>query len=570
MVRFNTLCIFYGLVIYYIRIVSSILLDLENVNISKFYTMRIVERGVTKIMILSTPENKITEVYNGIFFVWSPDPGEYVKCVTIYEFRYTKRVIMSIEIENPRKTDMYYLSKYRWNYKYISKEDFEKEYQSMLLIEKELEYGIQKQKHESGTEKVFIPKRKRGRPRKHKPKIKDTDYKTRKSKKQSIAQEKLDPEETDTADEIPSDKDDDEPEDLTEEQRQKIKDQVLEKIDFEVSSDEDIDVDGPTHSHIQSDAITQTETQSYERTGPQVLDREAVSEESVRVEEAGKISVEFSDDEIESELFQVNLGSDSDDEPLIIKAFIPTSTQTNKKTKTDNEQTYTYYTTYTLSKSQSQVSKTTTESTEQLVPETIPVEIGSDEEDHESEISDIELLFSSDEEHETEKIAKPKKPRIRRPRKQKPESETEKVDKPKRKRGRPRKQKPELEEPKRKRGRPKKLKPDELDTDHIEVHKQVRIDKRKSKLGRPKIKNTEKTTKQTTEQPEHLELQPETIPVEIESDDEHEDIDLEQELLNEPLFGEDVEKLLERELDKIGISTNELDSVFEEKSEDDN
>ncbi|XP_954168.1 Tash(AT)-like protein, putative [Theileria annulata] len=558
MVSLKNPCIVFTVIVYYIKAVSSLILDLSNLSNSVLEVQSTVEDGIVITKIYSTPEKKITEIYQGFIEIWIGYPGESAKCVTYIKFKRPIRAILKIEVDNPVLNSNYYLFKKYSNYKYISKDEFEKKYEEIKDLCKSIDVSIDNDK----------PKRLR----KHKPKIKDTDYKTRKSKKKSIAQEKLDPEETDTADEIPSDKDDDEPEDLTEEQRQKIKDQVLEKIDFEVSSDEDIDVDGPTHSHIQSDAITQTETQSYERTGPQVLDREAVSEESVRVEEAGKISVEFSDDEIESELFQVNLGSDSDDEPLIIKAFIPTSTQTNKKTKTDNEQTYTYYTTYTLSKSQSQVSKTTTESAEQLVPETIPVEIGSDEEDHESEISDIELLFSSDESsQQTEKIAKPKKPRIRRPRKQKPESETEKVGKPKRKRGRPRKLKPdEVEEPKRKRARPKKHKADELDTDHIEVHKQVRIDKRKSKQGRPKIKDTEKTTKQTTEQPEHLELQPETIPVEIESDDEHEDIDLEQELLNEPLFGEDVEKLLERELDNIGISTNELDSVFEEKSKDDN
>uniref|UniRef100_A0A3B0MK48 Tash(AT)-like protein, putative n=1 Tax=Theileria annulata TaxID=5874 RepID=A0A3B0MK48_THEAN len=440
MVRFNTLCIFYGLVIYYIRIVSSILLDLENVNISKFYTMRIVERGVTKIMILSTPENKITEVYNGIFFVWSPDPGEYVKCVTIYEFRYTKRVIMSIEIENPRKTDMYYLSKYRWNYKYISKEDFEKEYQSMLLIEKELEYGIQKQKHESGTEKVFIPKRKRGRPRKHKPKIKDTDYKTRKSKKQSIAQEETT--------------------------------QQLEKLDPEVT--------------------TTTKEESEESKEPTQTPTKESKTDSAQITQL----TEEPKPQLQPEITPVEIGSDEEpeeEEPVHLSQYYTETIEHIEPTSTMDLLLSDY---------------------EHLEPEELeisdiePSESVVEQTEEELELDSIHFEISSDDEpeHTTEK---------------EPEEHKE----------------PEIEF--------------EISSEESQPSESV-------------------TTKQTTEQPEHLELQPETIPVEIESDDEHEDIDLEQELLNEPLFGEDVEKLLERELDNIGLSTNELDSVFEEKSEDDN
>uniref|UniRef100_A0A3B0MQV1 Tash1-or TashAT-like protein, putative n=1 Tax=Theileria annulata TaxID=5874 RepID=A0A3B0MQV1_THEAN len=370
MVRVNTLLLVYAGFLYHIKIVSSIVLDLNDIVNSGLKMHEDSHDGIITTKIYSTQEKKITKIHNGKALVWMALPGEYVKCVNIFMFKRCKKVLCTIEIENPIKTDIFYLHKYYSHYNYISKEEY---YDNFEIF----------------SYKQPKPKRKLGRPRKLKPKI-ETDH-------------------------------------------------------FEV--------------------------------------------------------------------------------------------------------------------------------------------------------------------HKQEKVSKPKKPRIRRPRKQKPESETEKVDKPKRKRGRPRKQKPELEEPKRKRGRPKKLKPDERETDqedhesdisHIELlfssdeeptepldtedtdsaYEVEEAEEPTEPLDTEdtdsayEVEEAEETTEEQSEETDSAdesELQPETIPVEIESDDEHEDIDLEQELLNEPLFGEDVEKLLERELDRTGLSTNELDSVFEEKSkEDDN
>uniref|UniRef100_A0A3B0MIN1 Tashat3 protein n=1 Tax=Theileria annulata TaxID=5874 RepID=A0A3B0MIN1_THEAN len=62
----------------------------------------------------------------------------------------------------------------------------------------------------------------------------------------------------------------------------------------------------------------------------------------------------------------------------------------------------------------------------ELEPETITVELESDEEDHESDLSDIDLLISSDEEIETEKVDKRK---LKRDRQRKDKPEPEKTDK---------------------------------------------------------------------------------------------------------------------------------------------
>ncbi|XP_954179.1 Tashat2 protein [Theileria annulata] len=75
----------------------------------------------------------------------------------------------------------------------------------------------------------------------------------------------------------------------------------------------------------------------------------------------------------------------------------------------------------TKSDEPTQTTQLTNEPTE-LEPETIPVELESDDEDHESEISDIDPLISSDEEIETEKVDK-RKLKGDRQRKDKQESE---------------------------------------------------------------------------------------------------------------------------------------------------
>uniref|UniRef100_A0A3B0MXH9 Tash1-like protein, putative n=1 Tax=Theileria annulata TaxID=5874 RepID=A0A3B0MXH9_THEAN len=141
MVRVNTLLLVYAGFLYHIKIVSSIVLDLDNEDISRFYTMKIVEQGVTKVMILSTPENKITEIRKGKSLIWMADPDEYVKCFTRISSRWYSEELSTIEIENPQKTKMFYLRKHYFShFYYISKKDFEQRFLTLTKYCKQLEY----------------------------------------------------------------------------------------------------------------------------------------------------------------------------------------------------------------------------------------------------------------------------------------------------------------------------------------------------------------------------------------------------------------------------------------------
>ncbi|XP_954170.1 Tash1-like protein, putative [Theileria annulata] len=141
MVRVNTLLLVYAGFLYHIKIVSSIVLDLDNEDISRFYTMKIVEQGVTKVMILSTPENKITEIRKGKSLIWMADPDEYVKCFTRISSRWYSEELSTIEIENPKKTKMFYLRKHYFShFYYISKKDFEQRFLTLTKYCKQLEY----------------------------------------------------------------------------------------------------------------------------------------------------------------------------------------------------------------------------------------------------------------------------------------------------------------------------------------------------------------------------------------------------------------------------------------------
>uniref|UniRef100_A0A3B0MUJ7 Tash1-like protein, putative n=1 Tax=Theileria annulata TaxID=5874 RepID=A0A3B0MUJ7_THEAN len=440
MVRFNTLCIFYALVIYYVRIVSCNVLDLNNLDNPKFYTIKIVEQGVTKIMILSTPENKITEIHRGRLLIWSPDPGEYVKCVTVFIFHWSGKVLINFEIENPRKTDMYYLHKYYSHFKYINKREFENEYRSLLLIEKELESEIRKHKSIGETDLGFKPKKLRRLIEK----IKDSEEPIKHTQ----------PTELETT----------EPEDLD-----------PETIHFEVSSDEE-----PTQQ-------TETPTQELD---PETITVEISSDEEelelpkpldLSIKHKSKITepeeLETTEpEEIDPETIPVDIGSDEEEKPLDL------STKQDRKDQLMDK----------LKKMIKQRIKEKYKHTQELDPETIEVELESDEEE-----KPLDLSTKQDRKQVMDKLKKMIKQRIKEKSKH-----TEEID-------------PEITE---------ESHTQELDPETIEV--ELESDEEELELPKPldlsikhKSKITEPEELETTE-PE--ELDPETIPVDIESDEEDE------------------------------------------------
>ncbi|XP_954169.1 Tash1-or TashAT-like protein, putative [Theileria annulata] len=390
MVRVNTLLLVYAGFLYHIKIVSSIVLDLNDIVNSGLKIHEDSQDGIVTTKIYSTPEKKITKILNGKALVWMALPGEYVKCINIFMFKRCKKVLCTIEIENPRKTDIFYLHKYYSHYNYISKEEYYENFERFSY-------------------KQPKPKKKLGRPRKQKPEP-ETD-----------------------------------------------------------------------HSEVHKQEKVAKPKRKRGRPRKQKSDREEPKRKRGRPRKHKAEERETDEEDHESEISDIELLFSSDEEPIeLLDTELTDSADEHLEPEEPIELLYT---------------ELTDSADEHLEPEE-PIEL-----------LDTELTDSADEHLE-------------------PEEPIELLD-------------TELT--------------DSAD-EHLEPEEPI-----------------EPLDTELTDSADERELQPETIPVEVESDDEHEDIDLEQELLNEPLFGEDVEKLLERELDRTGLSTNELDSVFEEKSkEDDN
>uniref|UniRef100_A0A3B0N6X9 Tash1-like protein, putative n=1 Tax=Theileria annulata TaxID=5874 RepID=A0A3B0N6X9_THEAN len=125
MVRVNTLLLVYAGFLYHIRIVSSIVLDLNDIVNSGLKMHEDSHDGIITTKIYSTQEKKITKIHNGKALVWMALPGEYVKCVNIFIFQWSGKQLINIEIEKPRKTYNAYFFMHRGYYKLIDRGGFE-------------------------------------------------------------------------------------------------------------------------------------------------------------------------------------------------------------------------------------------------------------------------------------------------------------------------------------------------------------------------------------------------------------------------------------------------------------
>ncbi|EAN33848.1 TpHN family protein [Theileria parva strain Muguga] len=232
MVRLNILLLLYAGFLYHIKSVYSNTLNIQIIADSGFFTIKVYENGITKIMVFSTADKPITEVRQGPKSIWDSLPGESIKCLTYYQFKGSNRKLMTIEINNPVKDEMYYLHIHNYNYVYATKEMFEFEYTEMARVAKYMH-----EKYSKSSDKVPIPKQKQPKKRKA-----DTDDTGGSKKKTPAVSEKIEPdivqveveseedESTDTASEGP-----------IEDQKQERKD-LMERINFVVSSDSDNDI----------------------------------------------------------------------------------------------------------------------------------------------------------------------------------------------------------------------------------------------------------------------------------------------------------------------------------------
>ncbi|EAN33850.1 Tash protein PEST motif family protein [Theileria parva strain Muguga] len=268
----KNVCLIFALIFYHIKIVSSALLNINNIDNSKFKVVKIVDGFVIKVMIYPTADNPINEVCKNSKIIWEVHPGEKIKCVTHITSKLCDAQLMVIDVENPEKKYTIYFRKYYLHFRVINENTFDK------MLKKIVRSSVRKiRKH--GDPNIDKDKNRRKR------KLKDeVDHKARKIKKREIT-EKSDPieatqsttsqplEPVTTQVVISSDEDestDSASEELTEEQKkqqrkdlmeslkkkiqQRIEDKSKESeskalepetIQFEVSSDEE-EADEPT------------------------------------------------------------------------------------------------------------------------------------------------------------------------------------------------------------------------------------------------------------------------------------------------------------------------------------
>nr|CAC28166.1 TashAT1 protein [Theileria annulata] len=452
--------IIFTLFLYRVKFASSEILYLDNLDNPNFYTIKIVEDRLTKIMILSTPEDKITEIRSKRKLIWGSDRGEYVKCFTRFSFESSDKTLITIEIGNAVDEAMKFIYVSGNFYKYINKSEFEDYYKSFCSVFIKIPPGklpIPRLKKNVKTEKVDKRKLKRDRQRKDKPQSEQHD-KNVDIVSQSLAEEGIDLEKKIVGREEPTQQT---------EKQQEPTELEPETIPVELESDdEEIDesnVSKPKESDgiLTQNRYTQTDIQEIEDIGIQTEIHELenivtqtdiqTKESSIQtdIQEVEDIDTQTDIQELENIGIQT-IGNFSDITEVTKKHEQPEVPKRRpgrpRKQKPEPEQPK-------RKRGRPRKQKYETKKTWLLRPRNMKTET--------------------------------KKTWLLRPRKQKPEPEQ-----PKRKRGRPRKQKyetkktwllrprnmktetkktwllrprkhkPEPEQPKRKRGRPRKQKPE--------------------------------------------------------------------------------------------------------------
>ncbi|EAN33851.1 TpHN family protein [Theileria parva strain Muguga] len=122
------LYLFIILTLYHIKIVLSNVLDLRDISSSGFEVAQTHESGMIKTIVLSSPDRQITEVRQGRELVWMGHPGESVKCLTHTTFMRYKKALVTMEINNPVKHDVFYLYNYFSHYVYTSKDIYDEKF----------------------------------------------------------------------------------------------------------------------------------------------------------------------------------------------------------------------------------------------------------------------------------------------------------------------------------------------------------------------------------------------------------------------------------------------------------
>uniref|UniRef100_A0A3B0MY38 Tashat3 protein n=1 Tax=Theileria annulata TaxID=5874 RepID=A0A3B0MY38_THEAN len=488
--------IIFTLFLYRVKFASSEILYLDNLDNPNFYTIKIVEDRLTKIMILSTPEDKITEIRSKRKLIWGSDRGEYVKCFTRFSFESSDKTLITIEIGNAVDEAMKFIYVSGNFYKYINKSEFEDYYKSFCSVFIKIPPGklpIPRLKKNVKTEKVDKRKLKRDRQRKDKPQSEQHD-KNVDIVSQSLAEEGIDLEKKIVGREEPTQQTTQHTQPTTE--PTELEPETI-TVELE-SDDEEIDesnVSKPKESDgiLTQNRYTQTDIQEIEDIGIQtdVPTKESSIQTDVQTKES---SIQTDIKEIEDIDTQTDIQTKESSIQTDIKEIEDIDTQTDIQTKessiqtdiqeVENIETQTNIPTGSI-ETQTDIQQLEniqtqtignfsdlTEVTKKPEPELHKRRPGRPRKQEQPELPKRKRGRPRKQKPETKKtwLLRPrnhktetKKTWLLRPRKQKPEPEL-----PKRRPGRPRKQKSEQPElPKRRPGRPRKHK-SEPESDHSE------------------------------------------------------------------------------------------------------
>ncbi|EAN33841.1 TpHN family protein [Theileria parva strain Muguga] len=284
------------LTFYFINLVSSDKLDINDIYNLNIQRVEYSENGMTTIKIYPTSEQPIRQVYDGQNLVWSALLGERAKVITVLKFKYSGEVIVKVDIDFPvSKSQKIYCNR-KGNYQEIDRKTCQEKIQSFSTIQKynpskiyqpkTEEYPIPQMRKTRQKSKTERSKHLRGKHKRRKyvtPLNEDTETS---SETEEILKFRINEGTTSSTDHPTSQSTGQPPDTIThsdglpvnvhrERKIKKSKKKVSsvstqvfreelepEVFELEISSDSDMDVDESTDPKvIQSDASTQTDTQ---------------------------------------------------------------------------------------------------------------------------------------------------------------------------------------------------------------------------------------------------------------------------------------------------------------------
>ncbi|XP_954165.1 Tash-like protein, putative [Theileria annulata] len=137
MVRVNTLCLFYTLIIYCIKIVSSNELEINQIGESGCRIVTVVHDGVARVLIYPSIQKPIRLIRDLNNVIWMGHPEESLRCLTIITFSWSVKAILFIEVSNAVSIDVFFLRKHMNWYKNITRKECKLEYRCFVDIAKD-------------------------------------------------------------------------------------------------------------------------------------------------------------------------------------------------------------------------------------------------------------------------------------------------------------------------------------------------------------------------------------------------------------------------------------------------